>query len=274
MKVIKSYKNLASPLTLPYLVINSHDVTEHVDLVREHLQATYKPVGKFYKSGQPQRHVLVVLPQARVSEEVLKGEDRAVITSSWAKGRLVALRFWVGALQIHKARICLIRLHDARHIAPPLRPVQDILGHSANHNNTNSAPSMKSAERSSTHDHMLKNRPREDRGVSSSIARTVNHSASPLGMTIPIGLSSSRGQRAFFGTGSGAERPAIILSLTMSRGRRSLRSIASGGPRGWERSLRRCALTLLSYRPPTPSPALNPYTALSPRKPGEPLKGL
>eukprot|EP00439_Symbiodinium_sp_Y106_P028161 s8094_g3.t1 len=38
-------------------------------------------------------------------------------------------------------------------------------------------------------------------------------------MTIPIGLSSSRGQRAFFGTGSGAERPAIILSLTMSRGK-------------------------------------------------------
>ena len=61
MKVIKSYKNLASPLTLPYLVINSHDVTEHVGLVREHLQATYKPVGKFYKSGQPQRHVLVLV---------------------------------------------------------------------------------------------------------------------------------------------------------------------------------------------------------------------
>ena len=153
----------------------------------------------------------VVLAQARVSEEVLKGEDRAVITSSWAKGRLVALRFWVGALQIHKARICLIRLHDARHIAPPLRPVQDILGHSANHNNTNSAPSMKSAERSSTHDHMLKNRPREDRGVSSSIARTVNHSASPLGMTIPIGLSSSRGQRAFFGTGSRGGAPCHHL---------------------------------------------------------------
>ena len=60
MKVIKSYKNLASPLTLPYLVINSHDVTEHVGLVREHLQATYKPVGKFYKSGQPKCNVLVV----------------------------------------------------------------------------------------------------------------------------------------------------------------------------------------------------------------------
>lgn len=59
MKVIKSYKNLASPLTLPYLVINSHDVTEHVGLVREHLQATYKPVGKFYKSGQPKCNVLV-----------------------------------------------------------------------------------------------------------------------------------------------------------------------------------------------------------------------
>ena len=62
MKVIKSYKNLASPLTLPYLVINSHDVTEHVGLVREHLQATYKPVGKFYKSGQPKCNVLVLNP--------------------------------------------------------------------------------------------------------------------------------------------------------------------------------------------------------------------
>ena len=58
MKVIKSYKNLANPLTLPYLVIKPHDVTEHVDLVREHLQATYKPVGKFYKSGQPEFNVL------------------------------------------------------------------------------------------------------------------------------------------------------------------------------------------------------------------------
>ena len=79
MKVIKSYKNLASPLTLPYLVINSHDVTEHVGLVREHLQATYKPVGKFYKSGQPQRHVLVLLKRhLAVSRDFAAIRDRHI----------------------------------------------------------------------------------------------------------------------------------------------------------------------------------------------------
>ena len=98
MKVIKSYKNLASPLTLPYLVINSHDVTEHVGLVREHLQATYKPVGKFYKSGQPQRHVLVSAMVYFPSEKVLFVSLSSFTSALWFSARFPTFHI-VGSLQ-------------------------------------------------------------------------------------------------------------------------------------------------------------------------------
>ena len=82
----------------------------------------------------------VVLPQARIPEEILKGENWAVVTSSRTQGWLVTLRFWIN--KIHKAGIVLVSLEDFGHIPLSLRPVQDILGDPAHGDNTHTAPGL------------------------------------------------------------------------------------------------------------------------------------
>ena len=146
-------------------------------------------------------------------EKVPKVEAWAVRPRAGTCWRSCIVWLRVGRVEVQEQRVGAVRFSDAIHNRSPLLcSMQDVLGHPPDVEDSNFAPRLEPPlkGRFDMAKYWNNDQGITSLGVSASISRVVNQSASPLGSTMARGLVSPTGPRAFLGTGSG---PGWLLAV-------------------------------------------------------------